>query len=54
MSDLNTTPVSEETKPAWEEEVLFKGRKVKRSDLPEERQRMTQEAQDLANLYRSW
>ena len=51
MSDLNTTPVSEETKPAWEEEVLFKGRKVKRSDLPEERQRMTQEAQDLANLY---
>ncbi len=51
MSDLTSTPVSEETKPAYQDEVLFKGRKVKRDELPEERQKMTQEAQDLANLY---
>lgn len=51
MEEL-THSSSEETKTtAWVDEVLFKGRKVKRSELPEEKQRMTQEAQDLANLY---
>ncbi len=51
MSELNPTTAVEETAPAYQDDVLFKGRKVKREDLPEERQRMTQEAQDLANLY---
>ena len=37
--------------PAWVEEILFKGRKVKREELPEEKQKLTQEAQDLVNLY---
>ena len=51
MDEL-TEPSAEETKsPAWVEEVLFKGRKVKRSELPEEKNRITQEAQDLVNLY---
>ncbi|MCB9357154.1 MAG: 30S ribosomal protein S1 [Calditrichaeota bacterium] len=53
MSELNPTSVTEETvtPPAYQDDVLFKGRKVKREELPEERQKMTQEAQDLANLY---
>ena len=51
MDEL-TEPSAEETKsPTWVEEVLFKGRKVKRSELPEEKNRITQEAQDLVNLY---
>ncbi len=51
MSEFNPTTAVEETAPAYQDDVLFKGRKVKREDLPEERQKMTQEAQDLANLY---
>lgn len=51
MDEL-TQPSAEETKaPAWVEEVLFKGRKVKRNELPEEKHKITQEAQDLVNLY---
>jgi small subunit ribosomal protein S1 len=50
MDELTTTPSVEEAKP-WQDDILFKGKKVKRADLPEEQQKMTQEAQDLANLY---
>ncbi|MCB1061118.1 MAG: 30S ribosomal protein S1 [Calditrichaeota bacterium] len=52
MEEVTQTPAAEETKSTpWVDEVLFKGRKVKRSELPEEQQKLTQEAQDLANLY---
>lgn len=55
LEDKNQTqPTTEESvkpeKPA-EEETLFKGRKVKRQELIEEKHDLTQEAQDLANLY---
>jgi len=51
MEELTPNAVEETKSPGWVDEVLFKGRKVKRSELPEEKQKLTQEAQDLANLY---
>ncbi|MBK6910062.1 MAG: 30S ribosomal protein S1 [bacterium] len=51
MEELNPIVLEETKAPAWVEEILFKGRKVKREELPEEKQKLTQEAQDLVNLY---